>query len=222
MGRRTRQGIQSSPVAIIAAEPSGGRIVSAWPPVVAKNYDTWKKLADVWNLLDATLEKRAGSGQFFRTANSKIEDGKVFCELGVPEASLSYHGTDCTVACAKILYEAIKRKTADLIPLPELKRMEPQLLRTAASERGGMIGTVDGSKQGHRSREPDATRCSVGDETAVQICIRRRAFRQTGMMETESKAVGATIRTGQIRFQMAPPFREGVECIAHHRRIDQF
>nr|CDJ98287.1 gag, pol and env protein precursor [Haemonchus contortus] len=117
---------------------NGGRIVSAWPPVVAKNSEVWKKMINIWKLLDATLERRAGSGQFFRTANSKIEEGKIFCELGAPESCLSFYGTDCTVGCAKVVYETIKRRTTNSVVLPELKRMEPQLLRTAASERGGM------------------------------------------------------------------------------------
>uniref|UniRef100_A0A7I4Z2S9 ALOG domain-containing protein n=1 Tax=Haemonchus contortus TaxID=6289 RepID=A0A7I4Z2S9_HAECO len=61
-----------------------GRIVSAWPPVVAKNPEVWKKMIGIWKLLDATLKKRAGSGQFFRAANSKTEERKIFIELRVP------------------------------------------------------------------------------------------------------------------------------------------
>ncbi|VDO20821.1 unnamed protein product [Haemonchus placei] len=53
---------------------NSGRVVSAWPPVGAKNSEVWIKMIDIWKLLDATLKKRAGSGQLSRTANSKIEE----------------------------------------------------------------------------------------------------------------------------------------------------
>nr|CDJ89284.1 unnamed protein product [Haemonchus contortus] len=41
---------------------NGGCIVSAWPPVVARNSEVWKKMFDIWKLLDATLEEKARSG----------------------------------------------------------------------------------------------------------------------------------------------------------------
>lgn len=115
----------------------GGRIVTAWPPVVEKSIGAWKKMSEIWQMLDETVAKRAGAGQYFRTASSKIENGRVFCEVGAPESALAFYGTDSTVGCAKILYEYIRKRTLDLLPLPELKKTF-QLPRTAAPEGGGM------------------------------------------------------------------------------------
>ncbi|VDP15624.1 unnamed protein product [Heligmosomoides polygyrus] len=115
----------------------GGRIVSAWPPIVEKNAETWKKMMEMWSILDAGLNKRAGSGQFFSTAPARIENGAVFCELGTPEDSLAFYGSDCTVGCAKILHGTIRRKTMGQVPLPELKK-SVELPRTAAQGGGGM------------------------------------------------------------------------------------
>ncbi|VDO83770.1 unnamed protein product [Heligmosomoides polygyrus] len=120
---------------------NGGRIVSAWPPIVEKNAETSKKMMEMWSILDAALNKRAGSGQLFSTATTRIENGDVFCEVGTPEDSLAFYGSDCTVGCAKILYGTIRRKTMGQVPLPELKK-SVELPRTAQLREEAACGWI--------------------------------------------------------------------------------
>lgn len=116
----------------------GGRIVGVWPPIVEKTLNNWKAMSEIWTMLDETLAKRAGTGQFVRTASSKIENGHVFCEVGSPESTLYFYGSDCTVGCAKMLYETIRKRICSVVPLPELRRVEFQTMRTSSQEGGGM------------------------------------------------------------------------------------
>ncbi|VDP15422.1 unnamed protein product [Heligmosomoides polygyrus] len=115
----------------------GGRIVGVWPPIVEKTLNKWKAMSEIWTMLDETLAKRAGTGQFVRTASSKIENGHVFCEVGSPESTLYFYGSDCTVGCAKMLYETIRKRICSVVPLPELRRVEFQTMRTSSQEGGG-------------------------------------------------------------------------------------
>ncbi|VDP12305.1 unnamed protein product [Heligmosomoides polygyrus] len=41
----------------------GGRIITAWPPVVESNVETWKKMAEIWSRMDQAIERRSGCGQ---------------------------------------------------------------------------------------------------------------------------------------------------------------
>ncbi|VDO18786.1 unnamed protein product [Heligmosomoides polygyrus] len=116
----------------------GGRIITAWPPVVQSNVETWKNMAEIWSRMDQAIERRSGCGQFCPTASSRVENDKVFCEVGTPEEALSFYGSDVTVSCAKVLYETIRKKVSKFVSLPELRKVEYQLMRTSAGERGGM------------------------------------------------------------------------------------
>ncbi|VDP07470.1 unnamed protein product [Heligmosomoides polygyrus] len=58
----------------------GGRFIAVWPPVLEKNIKVWKKMSEIWMMLEQAIGNRAKPGQFFKASNAKIEDGRVFCE----------------------------------------------------------------------------------------------------------------------------------------------
>ncbi|KIH69071.1 hypothetical protein ANCDUO_00588 [Ancylostoma duodenale] len=142
----------------------GERVVTAWPPLVEKNAGTWKTMAEIWAMLGKTIKKRVGPGQCIVTANSKVETGKVFCECGVPQACLFYYRADCSVSCAKTLYEKIRRRVGAEAPIPELKPLDHLPMKALATRGGGMWrswGTGDS-----RSIERPAKRRDLGADSA--------------------------------------------------------
>ncbi|VDK52496.1 unnamed protein product, partial [Cylicostephanus goldi] len=70
---------------------SGGRVITAWPPLVENNEVIWKNMVEMWTVLDETLAKQGGPKQCITTANSKIKSGKVLCEKGTPEDCLYFY-----------------------------------------------------------------------------------------------------------------------------------
>ncbi|EYC34973.1 hypothetical protein Y032_1220g3764 [Ancylostoma ceylanicum] len=138
----------------------GGRVITAWPPLVEKNSGVWKKMAEIWSMLDETIKKRAGPGQCVITASSRVETGRVFCEIGVPEACLFYYGSDCSVACAKTLYETIRRRVGGAAPIPELKPLDSAPVRALASDGGSMWRSRHSRRE--RSNDRPAKRRDFG------------------------------------------------------------
>ncbi|RCN34680.1 hypothetical protein ANCCAN_19469 [Ancylostoma caninum] len=63
----------------------GGKIVSVWPPVISSEVFVWKTMVELWTLLDDTLANYAGPTQFFKTASTRIEEGKIISEIGAPD-----------------------------------------------------------------------------------------------------------------------------------------
>ncbi|EYC28162.1 hypothetical protein Y032_0008g363 [Ancylostoma ceylanicum] len=51
---------------------SGGKVVTAWPPVNEKNASRWKGLIDLWKSLDETLSRIDDRHQIFVTAGSTL------------------------------------------------------------------------------------------------------------------------------------------------------
>ncbi|VDP46724.1 unnamed protein product [Heligmosomoides polygyrus] len=116
----------------------GGRFVAVWLTVLEKNIEIWEKMSKIWMMLEQAIGNRAGAEQFSKASDTKIENGRVSCEAGSPEIAISFYGNDSTVACAKILYETIRKKILDFVPLPCIKKQEFQLMRTSAGEGGDM------------------------------------------------------------------------------------
>uniref|UniRef100_A0A7I4Z3W9 Integrase catalytic domain-containing protein n=1 Tax=Haemonchus contortus TaxID=6289 RepID=A0A7I4Z3W9_HAECO len=116
----------------------GGQIVTAWPPVIEKNVENWKSMVEIWSMLGETIKRQAGAGQFYSAAGAKVENGRVFCEIGSPEIALYYYGSNFAVGCAKSLYECIRKKLSGKVELPEIKRVEYQPMWESAREGGGM------------------------------------------------------------------------------------
>ncbi|KAL6731329.1 hypothetical protein Aduo_002203 [Ancylostoma duodenale] len=115
----------------------GGTIVSAWMPLLSSNAVAWMASIGLWETIEATLARLAKSGQFYTTASSRIENGRVFTEAGAPEGSVSYYTRKPVVQCAKMLYDAIKLR-APRAGLPERPLLDTLPPRTTAPGGGGV------------------------------------------------------------------------------------
>ncbi|CAJ0593228.1 unnamed protein product [Cylicocyclus nassatus] len=100
---------------------NGGRVITAWPPLIEKDETIWKNVVEMWTVLDETLANKGGPKQCITTANSKIKAGKVFCEKGTPEDCVYFYSAASVVANAKLLYNCIRKRVAKEVQLPELK-----------------------------------------------------------------------------------------------------
>ncbi|EYB97728.1 hypothetical protein Y032_0138g2082 [Ancylostoma ceylanicum] len=128
---------------IIDHMKAGGKVVTAWTPIVENNCVDWYAMRDLWVFMDDTLKKCAGVGQMFTTARNHVKQGRVFLETGAPEGSAQYYGTYKGVGLAKYLYVAIKRTaTGAILPsFPDDRFKRPP--RTAATRGSGMSDQDD-------------------------------------------------------------------------------
>ncbi|VDL70759.1 unnamed protein product [Nippostrongylus brasiliensis] len=129
--------IETVALAICQHMQSGGKIVTALPPLSAHNRTKWVVISKLWRTLDETLLASAGVGQMAATASNKIEGNRVFLEEGTPESAGQYYHPYVGAAAAKYLYEVIRRR-APRMSLPDLRRSRS--LRSATSRRRGMWG----------------------------------------------------------------------------------
>ncbi|EYC18252.1 hypothetical protein Y032_0028g1760 [Ancylostoma ceylanicum] len=111
----------------------GGRIVTAWTPCVQSNAEAWKRLHGVWKTTDEMIKNSASEKQFFPTSGAVTIKGKMYAEIGSPEASLQFYGKYAGVGNARYLYETI-RQAAKEAQLPTMYAPP----RTTANRRGGM------------------------------------------------------------------------------------
>lgn len=73
----------------------------------------WKIMVELWKLLDSTVNKYAGSVQFFKTASAGIDNGAIVVEAGAPESSFQFYSTHCGVGNARYLYDVVRNRTSN-------------------------------------------------------------------------------------------------------------
>ncbi|KAL6726817.1 hypothetical protein Aduo_008749 [Ancylostoma duodenale] len=134
----------------------GGVIVTTWTPVMPSNFEIWRDIMGLWLTIDGILAKLAKASQFHATGRTRMENGRLFVEVGSPECLVCYYSVNPSIQCAKQLCESI-RLTAPLAALPVMRKDVPP--RTTATEEAAcgtetvpvVVGTAGGQ---HCQNEP--------------------------------------------------------------------
>ncbi|KIH61435.1 hypothetical protein ANCDUO_08296 [Ancylostoma duodenale] len=130
---------------------SGGKVVTAWPPVNEKNASRWNGLIDLWKSLDETLSRIDDRHQIFVTAGSTLVHGKLVIEAGSPESCCQYYCARVGAGVPKSVYEAIRRKVPEAL-LPVFPDMRFGTSRTMSYAGEGMYGRADQKVPAKRAR----------------------------------------------------------------------
>ncbi|EYC36974.1 hypothetical protein Y032_0839g2621 [Ancylostoma ceylanicum] len=130
---------------------SGGKVVTAWPPINEKNASRWKGLIDLWRSLDETLSRIDDGHQIFITAGSSLLQGRVLIEAGSPESCCQYFCARIGAGVPKSAYEAIRKKVSGAL-LPVFPDMRFGTSRTMSSGGEGMYGRADQTVPAKRAR----------------------------------------------------------------------
>ncbi|VDP50348.1 unnamed protein product [Heligmosomoides polygyrus] len=77
----------------------GVLIITAWPPITSRNHGKWMGLADLWKSFDDAIRNLSSVEQVYITASSTVIDGKLFVEVGAPEAGAQYFSNYVGTAC---------------------------------------------------------------------------------------------------------------------------
>ncbi|VDP46688.1 unnamed protein product [Heligmosomoides polygyrus] len=112
----------------------GGVVVTAWTPVTSQNAVKWSAMIRLWTAMDAVLSRYGGPDHVITTASNVLVDGRVFLEIGTPEASAQFYKPFTGVAAAKQLYECIRLKA----PQVKLPALQERSMRPSTTERGGV------------------------------------------------------------------------------------